>query len=84
MRRALKQYQKALKLVEGIGDIEGMANAYANVGGTLHELERKEEAFPYLKKGLELARQSENASFIGGALALILVTGMYLTVKLIF
>ncbi|MCB0843880.1 MAG: tetratricopeptide repeat protein, partial [Bacteroidetes bacterium] len=65
---ALKQYQKALKLVEGIGDIEGMANAYANVGGTLHELERKEEAFPYLKKGLELARQSENASFIGGAL----------------
>jgi signal transduction histidine kinase/DNA-binding response OmpR family regulator len=64
----LPHYEKALILIEAIGDLEGTARAYANVGATLDELHRKKEALPYLEKGLELARQSKNASLIGPAL----------------
>ncbi|MFK7924404.1 MAG: tetratricopeptide repeat protein, partial [Bacteroidia bacterium] len=65
---ALKQFQRSLALFEQIGDIGGLCSANLNIGSALESLARADEALPYLRKGLQYARKTDDPFLIGTSL----------------
>ncbi|MEZ4776714.1 MAG: tetratricopeptide repeat protein [Bacteroidia bacterium] len=64
-KEALQQYQASLQIMETIGDAIGVVDACQNIGATMSILGNPVSAFPFLSKGLEYARISEDPEKTG-------------------
>ena len=54
MNKAKKYYEKALAITIEIGDRDGEATAYINLGGVLHSLDEYKKAEEYYEKALAI------------------------------
>jgi len=55
--KALEYYYQSLKIREELGDKNGMANSYLNIGISYTTLNKTDEADKYLNKGLEIGKR---------------------------
>ncbi len=65
--RAIEFAERGLQVREMVGDVEGMSRSHSNIGATMLNLGRWDDALPHLERSLELKRRIGDAKNLPAA-----------------